>query len=169
MDFLKEFGFNPTLFIAQIINFIIIFFILKKVLYKPVLDMMSKRENAINKGLKDKDDAEILLKNAEEKESETLQKAQKKAEKIINDAKLEANETKTQIEDNSKKEAERMISQAKDTILQETKIAEEKLTNKIGTIAIGLLEKSLTGVFGKKEQEIILKKAESQLKKHNSI
>jgi F-type H+-transporting ATPase subunit b len=169
MEMLEEFGFDPTLFIAQIINFVIIFFVLKKLLYKPVSEMIAKRDKEIKKGLKDKEDAEILMQKTQEKETEVLQKAQIKAEKIINDAKMEANETKAQIEENAKKEADRILSQSRDTINQETKIAEDHLTNKIGTIAIGLLESSLQGVFSKKEQEIILKKAEEQLKKQKTL
>lgn len=169
MEFLKDFGFDPVLFLAQIINFVIIFFILKKILYKPVLDILHKRDSAIKQGIKDKEEAEKLLAEAEEKESEILKKAQEKAEKILNDAKLEANDTKTQIEENARKEAERMIKQANETIEQESKLAEDHLTKKIGTIAIGLLESSLSGLFGKKEQEEILKKAEEQLRKQSLL
>lgn len=157
------------LFIAQIINFVIVFFILKKILYKPVLDIINKRDAQIKKGLKDKEEAEQLLKDAQQNEAEVLQKAQARAEKIISDAKLEANEAKAQIEESAKKDAEKMITQARETIEHETKLAEDHLTAKIGTIAIGLLEKSLTGVFGKEEQQTILKKAEAQLKKQNTI
>lgn len=166
MDILKEFGFNPTLFIAQVINFLIILFVLKKILYKPVLDMLKKRDHDIKQGLKDKEEAEKLLAEAEAKEAEILQKAQERAEKIIADAKAEASESRAQIEENARKDAEKMLSQARETITQETKTAEEHLTARIGTIAINLLEKSLTGIFGQKEQEVILKKAELELKKH---
>lgn len=169
MEMLEEFGFNPTLFVAQIINFVIIFFVLKKILYKPVMDIITKRDKEINKGLKDKEEAEALLAKTQEKETEILQLAQKRANKIIEDAKLEANETKAQIEENAKKEAEKILSQAKEAIAQETKTAEEHLTNRIGTIAIGLLEKSLVGIFGRKEQSVIIKKAEEQLKKQKSL
>jgi len=169
MEMLEEFGFNPTLFVAQIINFVIIFFVLKKILYKPVMDIISKRDKEIRQGLKDKEEAEILLEKAQEKEKEILQKAQKRAEQIINEAKIEATDIKNQSEENTKKDAERILAQARDTISQETKIAEEHLTNKIGSIAIGLLEKSLQGVFGKKEQDVIIKKAETELKKQKEL
>jgi len=165
MDILKEFGFNPTLFIAQIINFLIILFVLKKILYKPVLDMLNKRAQDIEKGVKDNEKAEKLLSEAETKESEILQSAQLKAEKIIADAKAEAIESRTQIEESARKESEKILSQARETIEIETKQAEEHLTKKIGSIAISLLENSLTGIFGKNEQELILKKAEAQIKK----
>ena len=169
MDILENFGFDPILFIAQIINFVIIFFVLKKVLYKPILEIINKRDKEIKKGLKDKEEAEILLRQAQEKETETLKAAQKKAEKIIADAVLEANELKANSEENAKKEAERILAQAHETISHEIKIAEDRLTNKIGTIAIGLLEKSLIGIFGNKEQEAILKKAEAALREQSKL
>ena len=77
MDMLDEFGFNPTLFVAQIINFVIIFFMLKKLLYKPVTDIIAKRDKEIRKGVKDKEEAELLMQKTQEKETEILQKAQK--------------------------------------------------------------------------------------------
>ncbi len=167
MDILKEFGFNPTLFIAQIINFLIIMFLLKKILYKPVLDMLNKREQDVKQGIKNKEEAEKLLADAQTKETQLLQSAQAKAEKIVADAKAEANETRAQIEEAARKDAEKMLSIARETIENETRLAEERLTAKIGGIAINLLEKSLTGIFGKSEQSFILEKAEAQLKKQN--
>lgn len=169
MDILKEFGFDPTLFIAQVINFLIVFFLLKKILYKPVLNMLNKRSEDIKQGLKDKEDAEKMLLDAQSKEAEILQKAQAKAEKIIEDAKAEANEARTHIEEAARKDAEKMLATARETIETETKQAEEHLTAKIGTVAISLLEKSLTGVFGKTEQAAVLKKAEAELKRQKAL
>lgn len=165
MDILNNFGFDPMLFLAQIINFLIILFILKKLVYKPVLAMLNKRDKEIRDGLKNKEEADLLLEEARKKESEILQKAQEKADKMVADAKAEASKTKIEIEENARTEATKMLAQTRETIEQETKAAEERLTAKIGTIAITLLEKSLTGIFGKKEQEVILKKAEAEIKR----
>ena len=52
MELLKDFGFDPILLTAQIINFLIVLVVLKKFMYKPVLDMLKKRENDIKKGIK---------------------------------------------------------------------------------------------------------------------
>ena len=52
MEIIKNFGVEPVLLVAQIINFLIILFILKKFLYKPVLDTLKKREDSIKEGLK---------------------------------------------------------------------------------------------------------------------
>src|SRR5437870_10658982 len=52
MEILKNFGFEPILFIAQIVNFVIIYLILKKFLYKPVLKLLKDRKQTIAGGLK---------------------------------------------------------------------------------------------------------------------
>ena len=165
MNILKDFGVSPILLTAQIVNFLIILFVLKRFMYKPVLNMLKKREDEIKKGLKNSEEAQKKLEDASEKETLILQKAHEKAEKIVNDAKLEAVEAKNKIEENAKKESERMINEAHLAIEQETKEAEERLTKKIGGIAVTLLEASLKGIFGEKEQKTILKKATAHLEK----
>ncbi len=166
MNILKDFGVNPVLLVAQIVNFLIILFILKRFMYKPVLDTLKKRENEIKQGLKDAQEADKKLISAEEKEKQILQKAHATGENIIAEARLEVDELKAKKEEQTKAEAQRLIEQARLTIAQEEKAAEEKLTQKIGQIALNLLEKSLTGIFGEKEQKLILKKAQTQLMKH---
>lgn len=155
------------LLIAQIVNFLIIFFILKRFAYKPVLEILKKREEEIKKGLKEAEESQKLLENAEQKEREILQKAQVEAEKMISDAKKEAQEEKDLATTNAKTEAEKILEQARLTISQETKEAEDQLTRKVGGIAITLLEKSLKGIFGEKEQKILIEKATKAISKEN--
>jgi F-type H+-transporting ATPase subunit b len=166
MDILSKFGFNPMLFIAQFINFLIILFILKKLLYKPVLSMLKKRQDEIESGLKDAQESHKLLAEAEEKEKVMLQKAQAQSEKILTDAKNEALTLKAEIETNARKDADKLLEEARASIAQETRIAEEALTQRIGEISIKLLESSLKGIFGEKEQSMLLKKATEQINKN---
>lgn len=165
MEIFKDFGVNPVLLIAQIVNFLIILFVLKRFMYKPVLDILKKRENQIKEGLKNAEESERKLAQTLEKEKEILHKAHETAEKIVSDAKIEAVETKAKIEELTKKEVERMLDQSRQTIEQETKEAEVRLGKKIGQIAVTLLQKSLKGLFGEREQKLIMKKAAAQLEK----
>lgn len=166
MQIFEEFGVNPILLVAQIVNFLLIFFVLKKFMYKPVLEMIKKRQDEIDNGLENSEKAKLELEKALEEEKNILQKAQARADKIMGQAKLEAQETKDKAHESAKKDTETMIEQAKEQIAQETKTAEEKLTQNIGSIAISLLEKSLQGLFGKKEQETLLRKADEQIRKN---
>ncbi|MEK9176637.1 MAG: F0F1 ATP synthase subunit B [Patescibacteria group bacterium] len=165
MQIFKDFGVNPVLLAAQIVNFLIILYVLKRFMYKPVIAMLKKREDEIKKGLSDSEKNQKQLIETIEKEKAILQAARENADKMIAEAKLEATESKNQIEAATKKEIEKMQVQARETIEQETKAAEERLTRNIGEIAISLLEKSLTGIFGEKEQKSILKQAEAELRK----
>lgn len=165
MNIFQNFGVNPILLLAQIVNFLIILYVLKRFMYKPVLNILKSREDEIKKGVEDAQKAEEKLAEAAEKEKQILTHAQERADKILMDAKAEASETKNSAQEKAKAETERMLVQAKEQIMQESSAAEENLTKNIGRIAVALLEKSLTGVFGEKEQKIILKKAETQIGK----
>jgi hypothetical protein len=83
MEIFEQFGFDLKLFAAQIVNFLVIAFIFKKFLYKPILDTLQKRKAAIKKGLKDAEDASLALEKAEESKEQILNKASKEAESII--------------------------------------------------------------------------------------
>ena len=65
MEILKNFGFEPVFFIAQIVNFLILFFVFKRFLYKPILKLLKERAREITKGLEDADNAKKTLEDAE--------------------------------------------------------------------------------------------------------
>ena len=119
MESLKNFGFDPMLFVAQIINFLVILYVLKRFMYKPVLEMLKKRQKTIESGIKNSQDAEQKLIMADKKEKETLKRARDQAEKIVHDARNQASEIKSQAHESAKKEAERLINDARQTIDQE--------------------------------------------------
>ncbi|MBI2621714.1 MAG: F0F1 ATP synthase subunit B [Candidatus Levybacteria bacterium] len=169
MSILEDFGVNPLLLIAQVVNFLIILFILKRFMYKPILEAIKKRGDEVAEGIKSAEEGQKKLEVALEKEKEILTNAQIQAEKIITSAREESGELKKQIEENTRRDTERLVEQSKETIKEEARQAEERLIRRIGEIAIALLEKSLGGVFGKKEQKIILKKALTELGKQELL
>ena len=113
MEIIKEFGVDPLLLTAQIVNFLIILFILKKFVFKPVLDVLKKRENEIKYGLRAAQECQEKLEEAEEKERGILKNAKIEAGKLIEDAKLQAIEVSKKIEEKTRKETEDMVLNAK--------------------------------------------------------
>lgn len=166
MEIVKNFGLDPFLFGAQVVNFLIILYLLKRFLYKPILDTLKKRENEIKEGIKQAEDARILLEKTEEREKQILKKAQESAKQTINEAKSEALVLAQKIEEDSKKQAEKILSQAREQIALEAKEAEKKLTSKIGALSVDLLQASLKEIFSEKEQKEVLEKAVKQLGKN---
>ncbi|MCL5746974.1 MAG: F0F1 ATP synthase subunit B [Patescibacteria group bacterium] len=164
MEILKNFGFDPILLVAQIVNFLIILFILKKLLYKPVMDMLKKRETSIKEGIKQAEEGRLALEKALEEEKKILKKAQDQSKKIVEDANTEAINISKEIEDNSRKQAEKILEEARRQIEQEAKETERRLSQNITNLSIELLTKSLGQMFGEKEQKQLIEKAVKELK-----
>lgn len=167
MEILKNFGFDPVMLAAQIVNFLIILYLLKRFLYKPVLEMLKKRSDAIKEGIKQAEEARITLEKTLEEEKKILLKAKDEARQIVEDSKLAAVEIAHEIEENSKTQTEKILSEAMLKIEQESKETERKLSEKVSVLAQDMLTKSLEGVFGEKEQKQIVSKALKQIKKTN--
>ncbi|HUD04867.1 MAG TPA: F0F1 ATP synthase subunit B [Patescibacteria group bacterium] len=167
MEILKTFGVDPILLGAQIINFLIIFYLLKRFLYKPVLGMLKKREDKIKEGMKQAEEARITLEKTLEEEKKIFAKAHDEAKALIVDAKMQALEVSKEIEDNTKRQAEKILLDARAQIEQDTKRMEIELGEKISVLAKEMLEKSLQGVIGEKEQQQIVAKAVKNIKNTN--
>lgn len=164
MEIIKNFGVDPIYLGAQIINFLIILYFLRRFLYKPVFEMLKKREREIKDGLEKTEEVRKLLEKTIEDEKNVLKKAQNLANKIIDDAKNEALEIQKATEGLSKKQAEKIIIEAREQIFRETKEAEERLTAHVSKLAVVFLQKALSELFSPKEQEEIMSKAIKKLK-----
>ena len=84
---MEQLGIEPKLLLAQIVNFLIIVFVLSKVLYKPVLSMLEKRRKEIAEGLAISDRMRLEEEKFQEKKAARLEVARKEAKTIIEEAK----------------------------------------------------------------------------------
>ena len=165
MEIFKQFGVNPVLLIAQIINFLIILYLLKKFFYKQILDVLKKREEEIKKGLQSAEEGNLLLQKAKEEEQKILSKASIQAEKIIKNAKEQSSELKKDLEEKTKERIEKMLLDANHEIERKTLETEKKLSDNILKIAISVLEKTIPSLLNKKEQDEIMKRAIQKISK----
>lgn len=166
MEILENFGFDFTLFIAQIINFLIIAFIFKKFLYKPLLKTLKDRQKTIIKGLKDAEDAEIERAEAETQKDIILTKAAKEAEKIIEETKTEAVKIKDTILAEAKEDAEKIFKSAKDQADAAMDDMQRRAKKASVDNSVSILSKALDTLLGKEEKEKILSKSIKELHKY---
>ena len=163
MEVLNKFGFEPILFLAQIFNFILLFLILKKFLYKPVLKMLDERRQKIEQGLKDAAEADKRLQETIEKESKILKEAQAQARKMLDEAKTTQQQMLRDAEEATQAKVEKMLDEARKQITYEAAQTEKRLTANVSQLAVQFLQQSITDLFGTKEQEIIMKNAVKKL------
>ncbi len=164
MEIIKNFGVNPILLSAQIVNFLIIFFILKKFLYKPILELLKKRQTAIKDGIQQAEEARVRLEKVIVDEKNILKQAQLQSKKMIDSAKKESQEIAKQINDNAKKQTEKLLKEAYDQIARESSETEKRLAVNVSGLATSFLEKALSEFFSAKEQQAVLSKALKKLK-----
>lgn len=167
MEIVKNFGLNPVLLGAQIVNFLIILFLLKKFLYKPVLEVLKKRQIAIKEGLKQAEESRIKLERIVIEEKNILRQAQLQSRKIIEDAKLESVEIAKQVNEEAKKQTEKLLSDTRGQITRESIEVEKRLALNTSKLAVTFLEKALNEFFSSKEQEEIMLQALKRIKKNN--
>lgn len=165
MELIEHFGIDPILIAAQIVNFLIIFYVLKRFLYKPLFKTFKKREALIKESIEKAEEARKALEQAQKEEKDVIRKAQVTAKQIIADAKEQSETLIKNAEEAAKKQSQQIIADAKETIERETKQAEQRLSQHVSKLAVDMLEKSLTNVFTEKEQSEIVSKAVKSLDK----
>lgn len=158
MEIFEQFGFDIKLFIAQIVNFLVIAYLFKRFLYKPILETLNKRSKAIAKGLKDAEMATKAFEEAEAQKEEILRKAGKEAEKILNEAKLQAQEARDHLMVDTKAEIDKMMENTKDQIALERENFKNEARNVSLEISKQILENTIGNLFDKKENDILIKK-----------
>lgn len=164
MEFLKEFGLNPVLLFAQIVNFLIVFYILKRFLYKPILTTLKDRELSIKKGIEQSEEARVLLEETKEKEKEILKKAQAETRKLLTDAKKQTVILMHDAEKAANVQTEKILKEAKSQIEQETKEAEKRLAKHVSFLAASFLQESVSDLFTDANQEDVMKNVVKKLK-----
>ncbi|HEY1791988.1 MAG TPA: F0F1 ATP synthase subunit B [Opitutaceae bacterium] len=85
-----DFGLNWPSFIAQIINFLIVAFILWRFAFKPVIATLDERQRKIASGLQYADEMKAKLEAAQQEAVASAKKAQQEASRIIDEARKAA-------------------------------------------------------------------------------
>ena len=163
-DLMNSFGINPVLLVAQIINFLIIMWLLKRFAYKPIFEMLNKRRQSIAEGVKNAEESNKTLQKALEEEKQILKTAQTQAQEILTDAQKQASQTLTDAESSAKVRVEKILADAKEEINRQSVETQKKLAKHTARLAVELLEKSLSGMVDTKTQKEVVSKAVKKLK-----
>jgi len=140
-ELISKLGIDWKLLIAQIVNFLILLFVLYKFAYGPILAMLEKRQKKIEKGLADAEAAGKKLKESEEKQKEILKRARTEAKDIVEKAHIQAEKSKSEIAAESKVQAEKIISDAKAEIGWEKQKTIAEIKSEIGGLVVAATEK----------------------------
>lgn len=163
MNILKNFGVEPVLLLAQVVNFLIVFFLLKKFAYKPILAMLAKRKKMVADSVEHAAKTEELLKKTEEREKEALKQAHAQAQEILSDAQKQASDLLAQAEEGAKTRVAHLLEDGQKEIASQVEDAQRQLSKQTAELAVKLLEKSLSNLVDSKTQKEVIARATKKL------
>jgi len=164
-DFLYGFGINWKLLLAQIANFALLFFIFKKWLLKPILNILDKRKEMITESLKKAKEIDQKLAKIEELKEKEMGKMKLEMEKILDDAKKRGEFLEKEIVLDAEKRAEKILKEAGAKIDLEKEKIRDDLKKEFSQLLILSLEKILKREYSQKDKERILMQIEESIKK----
>lgn len=149
-------GINLGFFIAQLVNFGLVFFLLAKFVWPRVTTMLDERSERLAKGLEDARAAEAALANAEREKEKILAQARAEGQKTIDEARQRGEEQVKQMIREAEAEAEEV--RAKGRVQAED--ARDRLLggsrDQIIALSIAAAERLLGEALDKKRQEALL-------------
>lgn len=134
-------GIDLKLIIAQIINFAILFFLLRKFLFGPLGGMIEDRSAKIDKGLKDAEIASSDRQKAEESAAKIEEKALSEASEMLKKSKTEASKEAAAILKKANEQADKLMSAAKAEASEAKGKALKEARSEISDIVVIALDK----------------------------
>ena len=136
MELLDSFGIQWQLLALQLFCFGVIFFFLRAVAYKRVIQMLDDRAARIREGLEQSEQAEKRAVDIDVEAKEALAEARKEGQVLIAQAKVAADARREEDMAQAKKDAEALLERARGEILLEKDRAINELRKEFADIAI---------------------------------
>lgn len=146
MEILNQFGVNPILLLAQVVNFLVLLFILKRFLYKPILKVLGERRQKIEQSLKNAEEIEKRLSQTNEEVEKILAKALKQGQEILDQSK----ETGIQMVEEYKALGVEILEKANEQALEVVKLQKIKLEQEMKAHVGDLIVLAFEKVTGKR-------------------
>ncbi|MEX2580806.1 MAG: F0F1 ATP synthase subunit B [Verrucomicrobiales bacterium] len=144
-DILTTFGLTWPKFISQVIIVLIVYFILSKYAFGPVLAMLEARRRRIEEGEANLKKIEAEMAKAEERVQGMLDEANRDAERLIGEARESAESVRNQRTQEAIKEAQQIVEKAREA----SRLEHERLMNELRRDFGHLVTEATSKVTGK--------------------
>lgn len=159
MDSLIEtFHIDWKLFLAQIVNFAIVFGVLYWFAFKPLAKVMAERSKKIEKGLDDAKKIEEQLAMTKAEFNKSISEAKKQSVLILEKAAADADAKKAATVARAKEEIGQIINQEKQKMQTEKAQTLKEIKREVADLVVLSVEKILAKKFDKKEDLEMIRK-----------
>jgi F-type H+-transporting ATPase subunit b len=132
---------TPGLAIWSLFIFLLFWYIMSKVAFKPISEALAKRENDIQDAIDQAKKAREEMQSLKAENDKILAEAREEKAKILQEAKEIKNQTIAEAKEKAKEEANKIIASSKMEIDNQKKAAIAEIKNQVGGMAIEIAEK----------------------------
>ena len=127
--------------LIQVFNFLVLLFILWKLLYKPLVAKMEERTQAIKKSLEEAQAARAETERQRQQHAAQIQSALAEAQQIRATALKEAADEQRRLVEAARAEAAKLVEGAKAEMDQDIRRARQQLRQEVGDLAVQIAER----------------------------
>ncbi len=147
---------DPGLFVWTILTFLLLFTLLAKFAWKPLLKALSDREEKIRSSLEQAEEAQQKLEQLNEEGEKIIGKARSEAQSIVADGKAAAEKIRDEIESTAKEKAASIVSQAEKQIATEKDQAISEIRGEVAALSIQIAEKLIRKNLSKEDNMALI-------------
>lgn len=146
-------GVNPFTMIFAWLNLLILYFILKKLLFKPVKNMIDTRQKEIDDMYTSAEEAKSGAESMKAEYEEKLEKANEETEAILKRAVRKAQLREEEILKEAGEQAKRVLERAEEEVELEKRRAINEIKDEVSAMAIGIAAAVIERDVDKSEHE----------------
>ncbi len=133
---IEAFDVNLVGLIAQVVNFLLLLYLLNRFLFKPLLARMDERGEKIAQGLEDAETAARDRELARAEREAAVSEARKEAADMLARANKIAEDTRKEILDQARSEADKVTARAREEIVAEKDRAMAEIRGQVADLAL---------------------------------
>ncbi len=164
MELFSALGIDWKILIAQVVNFVLLGFILYKIGYQPILKFVQDRTTKIELGIKQAEQAKTALDSATAEQTRILQEAKQAAQRLLDEAKAQSLQQGQTIVERSKTEAGKVIDQAKQDIRLEHDKMLQSAKAELADVVILACERVLREKLTAQEDKALIERSLQNIK-----
>ena len=158
---------DPGLFIWTIVTFLVLLFLLSKLAWRPLLQALDKRQQAIRQSLDDAQAAKEELSRLHQESAQIIRQARVDAEAIIAQSRTDAGRLREEMRQKAKTEADGIVRTAERQIQLETARALQQIRSEAVDLSVVIASKLLQRNLTKEDNERLIAEALKRVQGNN--
>jgi F-type H+-transporting ATPase subunit b len=169
MELLHTLGIDWKYLLGQVINFLIVLFVLKKYAFGPIVETLAKRTATLEQGLRDATAAKAARTSGEQEKAAVIAAARAEAGNLLQDTRAQAEEMRLEMLTKAKNDVEDVVQLGKERLVMEKEQMLAAAKGELAELVVAAVHKISPRVFTEKDEVALFHEAAAVLQKKNRL